>query len=165
MLRTNFRHFFTLAAVGFVCGHSALVAQKINMIKGAVDESRRSTVLRSTHPNARAQFDQGAAPDSLPMDRMLLVLKRSPEQEAALDKFLDEVQQPSSPNYHQWLTPEEFGEQFGASDADVQAITTWLEGHGFQVEPVNAGRTVIEFSGNAGQVGRAFHTQMHRLQG
>jgi len=112
---------------------------------------------------ARSEFDQGQAPDSLPMDRMLLVLKRSTEREAALDKLLEEQQQPSSPNYHQWLTPDEFGQQFGASDADIQAITSWLQSHGFKVEAPSRGRTVIEFSGNAGQVQRAFHTTIHKF--
>ena len=64
---------------------------------------------------------------------MLLVLKRSPEQQAALEKLLAEQQDKSSPNYHKWLSPDEFGQQFGASDQDIQKITSWLQSHGFQV--------------------------------
>jgi len=112
---------------------------------------------------ARSEFDQGQAPDSLPMDRMLLVLKRSAEREAALDRLLEEQQQSSSSNYHKWLTPDEFGQKFGAADADIQAITAWLQSHGFKVESPSRGRTVIEFSGNAGQVQRAFHTSIHKF--
>jgi len=73
------------------------------------------------------------------------------------------VQQSGSPNYHKWLTPEEFGQQFGASDADIQAVTSWLQGHGFQVQPVSKGHSLIEFSGNAGQVKQAFHTEIHKF--
>ena len=92
---------------------------------------------------------------------MLLVLKRSPEQESALEKLLAEQQDQSSPNYHKWLTPAEFGSEFGPGDQDIQTIKSWLESHGFQVQNVSNGRTVIEFSGNAAQVQEAFHTSIH----
>src|SRR5208337_515521 len=111
----------------------------------------------------RPEYDQGAAPDSLPTERMLLVLQRSAEQEAALRKLLDDQQIKSSPNYHMWLTPEQFGQQFGPADADIQAVTDWLTSQGFQVSHVAAGRTVIEFSGTAGQVRQAFHTEIHKF--
>jgi hypothetical protein len=95
------------------------------------------------------------------MERMLLVLKRSPEQETALRRLLDDQQDKASPNYHKWLTPTKFGKQFGPSDADVQTITSWLKSHGFQVSPTR-GRTLIEFSGSASQVQEAFHTPIHK---
>jgi len=128
----------------------------------AVNESQLTTLRGNTHPYARAEYDRGAAPDSLPMARMLLVLKRSPAQEAALDALLDQQQDSSSPNYHAWLTPQQFGQEFGAADADIQTITQWLESHGFSVNRVSNGRTVIEFSGTAGQVRDTFHTEIHR---
>jgi Pro-kumamolisin, activation domain/Bacterial Ig-like domain (group 3) len=131
-------------------------------ITAAVDEANLTTLRGNTHPLARAEFDRGAAPDSLPMERMLLVLKRSAAQESTLDTLLEQQQDSSSPNYHAWLTPQQFGQQFGPADADIQAITTWLQSHGFTVSGVSNGRTVIEFSGTAGQVREAFHTQIHQ---
>ncbi|MGD0569473.1 MAG: protease pro-enzyme activation domain-containing protein [Candidatus Sulfotelmatobacter sp.] len=110
---------------------------------------------------ARPEFDLGTAPATLPMQRMLLVLKRSPEQESALETLLNNQQDKSSPSYHMWLTPEKFGEQFGPTDADIQTITAWLQLHGFQVGTTK-GRTVLEFSGSAGQVQEAFHTTIHK---
>jgi subtilase family serine protease len=95
------------------------------------------------------------------MDRMLLVLKRSPGQEAALRKLLDDQQDRNSPSYHKWMTPEQYGEQFGPSDADMQTITSWLQSHGFQVGTTK-GRTVLEFSGSASQVEEAFHSTIHK---
>ena len=120
------------------------------------------TLRGNTHLLARPEYDQGAAPDSLPMERILLVLQRSAQQETALRKLLDQQQVKSSPNYHMWLTPEQFGEQFGPADADIQAVTEWLTSQGFQVSHVAAGRTVIEFSGTAGQVRQALHTEIHK---
>jgi subtilase family serine protease len=130
-------------------------------ITQAVDESQLTVLKHNTYPLARAEFDRGPAPASLPMENMQLVLKRSLEQEAALDKLMAEQLDNSSPNFHKWLTPVQFGQQFGPSDQDVQTITSWLGSHGFQVVDVSNGRTVINFSGNAGQVQQAFHTAIH----
>jgi subtilase family serine protease len=127
-----------------------------------VDLQTLVTLQGNTHPLARPEFDQGAAPDSLPMERILLVLQRSAEQEAALRTLLDEQQIKSSPSYHMWLTPEQFGEQFGPADADIQAVTDWLTSQGFTVNRVAAGRTVIEFTGTAGTVRQGFHTEIHK---
>jgi len=131
-------------------------------ITQAVDESNLTVLKGNTYYLARAEYDRGAAPPSLPMNRMLLVLQRSPNQEAALEQLLDQQQDHSSPNYHQWLTPQQFGQQFGPSDQDIQIITTWLQSHGFQVAPISNGRTTIEFSGTASQVQEAFHTAIHK---
>src|SRR6201987_530510 len=139
----------------------AVVAAPRHPITEALDESRLTMLKGNTHPLARREFDLGTAPATLPMERMLLVLKRSPEQESALRKLLDDQQDKHSPHYHKWLTPEQFGKQFGPSDADMQTITSWLLSHGFQVGTTK-GRTVLEFSGSASQVQEAFHTAIHK---
>jgi Pro-kumamolisin, activation domain/Bacterial Ig-like domain (group 3) len=131
-------------------------------IVSAVDEKNLATLRGNTHPFAIPQFDQGPAPSALPVSRMLLVLRRSPDQDAALAKFMEQQQDSSSANFHQWLTPQQFGQQFGPADADIQTITAWLNSRGFQVAQVSNGRTVIEFSGTAGQVKDAFHTEIHK---
>src|ERR1700682_3613940 len=113
------------------------------LIDEPVDEARRIMLKGNTHPLARTQFEVAGAPASLPMDRMLLVLKRSPEQETALLKLLDDQQDKASPAFHKWLTAEQFGQQFGPADSDIHAVTSWLEGHGFEVARVSKGRTVI----------------------
>jgi hypothetical protein len=129
-----------------------------------IDDRVRVTLKGNVHPLAQARYDQGAAPDDVPMERMLLVLQRGPGQESALRQLLDDQQVKSSPRYHQWLTPEQFGEQFGPADADIQAVTGWLSGQGFQVNHVAAGRTVIEFSGTAGLVQQVLGTEIHRFR-
>jgi len=138
-----------------------VVATPRPLITDPLDESRLTVLKGNTHPLARREFDLGTAPASLPMERMLLVLKRSDEQETALRKLLDDQQDKNSPHYHKWVTPEQFGAQFGPTDADMQMITSWLQSHGFQVGSTK-GRTVLEFSGSASQVQAAFHTSIHR---
>lgn len=132
-------------------------------ITEAVDDTKLVTLTGNTHPMARAQFDRGAAPDTLPLKRLMLVLKRSPQQEAALRTLLNEQQDKSSPNFHKWLTPDQFGEQFGPADSDVQVVKGWLEAHGFEVTNVTRGKTVIEFNASAGLVRQAFHTDLHKF--
>src|ERR1700683_4795985 len=131
------------------------------LITQPVDESQLTVLQGNTHPLARPQFDFCTAPATLHMQRMLLVLKRSPQQESALEKLLNDQQDKSSPNYHKWLTPDQFGQQFGPTDADLQTITAWLQSHGFQVGSTK-GRSVLEFSGSASQVQEAFHTTIHK---
>jgi len=131
------------------------------LITQAVDETHLTVLKGNTHRLARPEFDLGTAPAALPMERMLLVLKRSPEQEYALRKLLDDQQDKHSPNYHKWLTPTEFGKAFGPSDSDMQIVTSWLQSHGFQVGTTK-GRTVLEFSGSASQVQEAFHSAIHK---
>jgi len=131
-----------------------------NRITQAPDNSSRITLKGGVHPLARAEFSRGAVADSLPMDRILLLLRRSDEQEVSLQSLLEAQQDKSSPNYHQWLTPEMFGKQFGPSDADIQSVTDWLAREGFHGIHLGPGRSVIEFSGTADQVRQAFSTQM-----
>ena len=149
-------------AVALVLTAPSLVAQQASpRITQAVDESKLVTLRGNTHPLARAEYDQGAAPRDLPMERMLLLLSRSPEQEAALEQVLAAQQDPGSNRYHGWLTPGEFGEQFGPALEDIEKISGWLASQGFRVDRVANGRGVVEFSGTAAQVERAFHTEIH----
>jgi len=150
---------FILLSSSTLLGQTAAVPARVTQ---PVNVENVVTLKGNTHPLARPEFDQGAAPDSLPMQRILLVLQRSAEQERTLRELLDEQQIKSSPNYHMWLVPEQFGEQFGPADADIQAVTGWLTSQGFEVNRVAAGRTVIEFSGTAGAVRQALHTEIHK---
>ena len=151
-----------LAGAPFFCAaQTTLVPARISQ---AVDNSLLTTLTGNTHPLARPEFDRGVAPPNLPMDRMLLVLQRSPSQETALETLLDEQQDKSSPNYHKWLTPVEFGRQFGPGDQDIQTVVAWLNSQGFQGIHVSNGRTVVEFSGTASLVQQAFHTAIHKYE-
>ncbi len=141
----------------FVC--IAALAQ----IHDPVDENRLVSLPGNTRPEVTTENDLGAVEDSLSMDHMLLQLKRSPAQEQAAAQFVADVHNPKSPNFHKWVTAAEFGKTYGLADSDIQTVTGWLESHGFKVNAVYPSGTVIDFSGSAGQVRRAFHTAIHRL--
>jgi hypothetical protein len=131
-------------------------------IVNPVDDAQLVTLHGTVSPLASRRNDLGAAPDGLQLERMHLVLKRSDTQEAALKQLIDEMHTPGSPNYHKWLTPDQFGAQFGPSDQDIAAVTTWLTTHGFSVRGINPGHQTIEISGSAAQLRNAFHTQIHQ---
>jgi Pro-kumamolisin, activation domain/Bacterial Ig-like domain (group 3) len=129
----------------------------------AVDDSNRVTLRGNVHRLALPEFDRGAVSDAQPAAHVALVLKRSDEQESALEQLLQQQQDKSSPNYHKWLTPQQFGAQFGPADSDIQAVTDWLTARGFTNIAVGPGRTRVEFDGNVGQITSAFQTQIHHF--
>jgi len=145
-------------AVGAVGAEPSVVPARVTQ---QVDEVHMAPLKGNIHPLAKAEFDRGAAPVSMPVNRMVLVLKHSAEQEAALTSYLQAVHNSASPRYQKWLTPEEFGARFGVADADLATVESWLQGRGFTVNKVAKSRLAIEFSGNVGQVQSAFHTQIH----
>src|SRR6201992_3202866 len=116
------------------------------------------------NPSPRASTDLGRVPDDFPQPHILMMLKRPAAQQQALDRFMQEQYDRHSANYHKWLTPEQFGLLFGPSADDIRQVTGWLTQHGFTVNRVAAGRTFIDFSGTAGQVAAAFHTEIHHYQ-
>jgi subtilase family serine protease len=155
MVALLFTFAFTVKAQVGTGSHSrSLITQEIN-------ENNMVTLQGNTRPEANAINDRGAVADDLTMDHMMLQLQRSPEQEAALEKLIDEMQTKGSSNYHQWMTAPQFAEKFGVAKEDVAKITSWLASQGFRVNV--AYPTLIDFSGTAGQVHGAFRTSIHNL--
>jgi subtilase family serine protease len=98
------------------------------------------------------------------MTDLILVLNRGAEQQAAFDKFVNSQYDSTSPNFHRWLTPEQIGENYGASETDIATISNWLTGHGFTIAEVTKDHLSIRFSGTAALVQSAFHTEIHNLE-
>ena len=125
-------------------------------------DDRDTVVLNgNTSGKANVAVDQGLVDPGLQLGRMFLVLQRSQQQDLALDAFNERQYDPSSQDYHHWLSATEFGLTYGPSDADIAAVTAWLGSHGLKVYGVSKGRITIEFSGTVAQIQDAFHVQMH----
>jgi subtilase family serine protease len=116
------------------------------------------------HPLALARFDKGEVMPELTLGDLVLVLRRSPQQQKEFDAFVASQYDANSKNYHRWLTPEQIYTQFGPSPSDIQAISNWLADHGLTVDEVAADGMTIRFSGSAAQVEEAFHTPIHTLE-
>ena len=138
--------------------------QERRRITESVDNNRTIRLPQTTHARIRQASDNGRVDPDLPMERAVLTLKSSSEQQAELEKLLADQQDPTSPNYHHWLTPREFGERFGASTEDIAVIVNWLRSRGLRVNAVSNGRREIEFSGTARGVEEAFHMEIHHYE-
>ena len=157
---TLFALFALLATYSFAQAQAPASAQRITT---PIVESQLATLQGNVPVSAQSQFDQGAVTPSTVMTHMRLVLSRTPAQKAALEAFMAEQQNPSSPNYHKWLTPAQFGQLYGANPDDIKIITGWLQSHGFTLERIDSGRVSIAFSGTVDQVENAFHTRIHQF--
>ncbi|HEY4364973.1 MAG TPA: protease pro-enzyme activation domain-containing protein [Bryobacteraceae bacterium] len=124
----------------------------------------RIALRGNLHPKARGEFDLGRAEATLNIGYASLAFRKSAAQQTALDELLLEQQTPGAPNFHQWLTPEQFAERFAPSESSVAAAVEWLKSQGLMVHDVGRGRGFITFSGTAGQMETAFHTEIHRYR-
>jgi subtilase family serine protease len=157
----------TLAIGGVVCllYSGCLAAQSSQALPSrivAADQSSLVTLPGNRHPLANLANDRGRVASNVPMQRMLLVLKRDPALGGDLQQLIADQQDASSPRYHAWLTPQEVGDRFGPSPSERRSVASWLQSQGFAVNRVSQSGMVIEFSGTAGQVETAFHTEIHR---
>ena len=91
-----------------------------------IDEGNMVALSGNTRPEAIAANDRGAVADNYQIEHLLLELRRSPEQEQALQQFNEQLQTKGSPNFHKWITAEEFGQRFGLAQQDLDTITRWL---------------------------------------
>jgi subtilase family serine protease len=154
--------FFALVFLGLVIISVAPSPARAQspMIATPPDNNVRVRIPNSTHPNAKPIYDAGPLDANVALNRMILVLVASPDQEHRARTLVDSQQTKDSPDYHRWVTPQEFGENFGPAQQDIQQVTAWLQQQGFTVAAVAQSGRWIEFSGSAAQVNSAFQTQM-----
>ena len=150
---------FTIFA-GWTASSQASVQDRI---AGAIQSENRVALAHTVSPRALQAADLGAAPTSQKLDGMTMRFSLTDAQKTALDKLLRDQQDPNSPRYRQWLTPQQFGAQFGLSAADLAKVSSWLTGQGLTISAVANSGTFITFSGTIGQVQQAFGTSIHRL--
>ena len=106
-----------------------------------IDDSDLVVLHHNVRPQARPEMRVGHTAPGTPMERMILALKPDADRQAQLDGLLARLQDPASPDFHRWLTPQEFGERFGRTPEEIAKVTGWLSAHGFAVEEIGAGRT------------------------
>src|ERR1700761_4633564 len=149
-----------LLAVLVVCGVQAAIAQMSDRVQ-AIESQNMAPLAGSLHPMARSEFDRGLTDNSKVLSGMSINFKRSDAQEASLNALLAAQQTPGSASYHKWLTPTQFGQQFGMSSADIARVSDWLRSEGFTVTGVAQSANSISFSGPVSAVERAFQTEIH----
>lgn len=167
MSTSRFSVHLPLCLLLFLGGEAARPAvlgqQSPRLVTGRVNEASLVTLAGNTRPETKAATDQGQVAGTLALDHMLLHLTRPVERETAFEQYIDQLHDPKSPYFHKWLTATQVGELYGPNQADVDAVTRWLESNGFVVHSVYPSGMTIDFSGTAGQVAAAFHTQIHKI--
>ena len=136
-----------------ICTLAALIACAAIMGQAS---SSGSVSLRGNHPaQAAALAGAARAESAMPLQLTIVLGVRN---QAALEQLLADQQNPASPQYHKWLTPQEFSSRFGPTDHQVNLVIDWLKADGFTVTSVNrTGRTVAA-TGNVATAERAFST-------
>ncbi|HEY0264092.1 MAG TPA: Ig-like domain repeat protein [Granulicella sp.] len=120
-----------------------------------------STRLRGHVPAwASAANDLGTVAPEAQL-RVTFVLTRSPERQAAFAQLLADQQNPASPRYHHWLTPQQVGEQYGPTEHDLDALSDWLTAQGLSVAALAPSHVFLTASGSASVVGAALGTSFH----
>src|SRR5260221_835969 len=76
----------------------------------------------------------------------------------ALQQFVDDVSNPNSPNYRNFITPEEVGARFGLPMDQVNQVASYLREHGFDLTMISKNHTTIIANGTLAQAEAAFHT-------
>ncbi len=155
------------ALFAFAAGHRSANGQAVNphartMLVESISESRLVSLRGNTRPEATAANDRGKVAGAHRFEHIYVQLKRSPEGEAAVKQFVDQLHNPASANFHRWVTAQQFGERFGLAQQDLDTVTSWLTSQGFVVNHVYP-NLVVDISGSVAQVNRAFHTEIHHL--
>src|SRR5271169_1068358 len=125
-----------------------------------VDDSDTVPIPGNVSPRLSGAVDVGRTNGAIPAERLILVLRPRAGASERLERLLEEQLDPASPNYHHWLTPDEYGRAFGIPDEDLNAVLAWLQRNGFSIDEVARGRGWINFSGTVAQVEATFRTQM-----
>jgi subtilase family serine protease len=129
----------------------------------AVNASSRATLQGTVSGRVKLATDLGLAPQGTKLESLSLRFSLTSAQQADLTQLLAAQLNPSSPSYHQWLSPEQYGARFGLSSGDLAKVSSWLTSQGFAVTGMARSSTFITFSGTVGQVQQAFGTSIHTL--
>ena len=124
-------------------------------------DARVSKRLQGHVPGwATSASNRGVVQPDTALD-VTFVLSRSPELQAQFTQLLADQQDPTSPRYHQWLTPQQVGEQYGPTQNDLDALRQWLDSQGLAVREIAPSGIFVRVSGSASLVGRALDTELH----
>ncbi|HEY2106941.1 MAG TPA: protease pro-enzyme activation domain-containing protein, partial [Candidatus Binataceae bacterium] len=114
--------------------------------------------IRGKHPADVAKLNSAVRADrSMQLD---LTVVLGLHDQAGLEQLLAEQQNPSSNNYHRWLTPAQFAQRFGPTPAQTEALAQWLRSAGFQIKSVNRIGRTIDAAGSVAQAEGAFKTSI-----
>ncbi len=104
---------------------------------------------------------QGRLPST---NQLYLAIGLPLRNQAALDELLRQLQDPSSANYHKYLTPEEYTARFGPTEGDYQTVIQFAEANGLKVAGTHPNRVVLDVEGSVSNIERAFQITLRVYQ-
>jgi len=108
---------------------------------------------------------QLAVVDALPATNQLhLYLGLPLRNQSALNALLEDLHDPASTNFHHWLTPADFTERFGPTEADYQKVVQYAGQHGFAVTHTHANRMMVNVDAPVAAIEKTFQIKLHRYQ-
>lgn len=134
------------------------------LIERAIDRGRMVRTRGAVSGQVATAQDLGARDPSAQMENIQLVLQRPQERQAAFDAQVEALHQRGNPSYHQWLTPETVGAEFGPAASDLATLTDYLQAEGFAVNGVGKSGMYVDFTGTVAQVQQSFHTEIHNVR-
>ena len=137
-------------------------SQAPKRLSSSINDTETFVLKGNTRPVVTSGLaqDQGPVPGSQTMPRMSLHFTLTAAQQADLTQLLAAQQNRRSPQFHKFLTPEQYADRFGLNGADIEKVTAWLENKGFSSVQVARSRSWVSFSGTAAQAQNAFHTSI-----
>ncbi len=146
---------------------AALCLALVAMVCGAWNAGQAQQSLQALHKHVRPAVSSGQAAlvSSLPAtQRMNLSIVLPLRNQTELTSLLGRLYDPSSPDYHQFLSVEQFAEQFGPTAEDYQAVVDFAQANGFSVTGTSANRLLVPINGTVDQIQKAFHVRMNNYQ-
>jgi len=98
-----------------------------------------------------------------PPDKVLnLELEFALRNKAEFDQLINEINDPKSPQYQKWMTPEQMHARFGESQAEFNAVEQWLQAQGFTItdKAYGTNEDYIRFTGTVAQADKAFNVRI-----
>jgi subtilase family serine protease len=146
---------------------AALCLALVAMVCGAWNAGRAQQSLQVLHRHVRPAVSSGQAALVGPMPAtqlMNLSIVMPLRNQDELTSLLGRLYDPSSPDYHQFLSVEQFTEQFGPTAEDYQAVVDFAKANGFSVTGTSANRLLVPITGTVDQIQKAFHVRMNNYQ-
>jgi len=137
----------------------------IAAVLSAVSIAGHAQGLLTRHTREVALNGQAPSVGRLPATQVMQLDVVLPiRDQAGLDRFLSEVYDPSSPVFHHFLTPTEFTQRFGPTQADYDTVLKFVKSNGFEVVGGSRDGMEIQIKGPVSAVESAFHVAMHTYQ-
>lgn len=96
--------------------------------------------------------------------RLRLAISLPLRDSEGLSSLLQQLYDPASPNYRQYLTPEQFAQRFGPTEADYQVAIDFAKSNGLTVACTHPNRVVLDVEGAAQDIETAFHVTLRVYQ-